>query len=261
MYRKFLIIGFIITFSLLTYGCNENPPLENQIDYQSYTILNDTIYQTEVHIFKSNLAGPKVAIIGGIHGDEIAGWMAAENLLEKNDFLGEVLIIPRANILATYLEERYPGINNNGKYQKVTYSDLNRCFPGKVDGTISEQIAYIISQEIIEFQPSYIIDLHESRRSYADSKPLIGDEVIYGNKKSALLALKIVEEYNDKYSLDNDIPFIVDSNAPEGSFNYYFGQHTDAYVFTIETNRQLDLSKRIGQQKNLLDVFLKLIWN
>lgn len=258
MTRKLLYITLIAILSLTLFSCHD--PKVNKIEHTNHLIFEGTLYETSVHLFKSNINGPKVAIIGGIHGDEIAGWHCATDLLERNDFKGEVLIIPKANILATVLDERYPGINNKGIYQGITYSDLNRSFPGKVDGTITEQLAYIIIQELTNFDPQYIIDLHESRDSYVSQK-YIGDEVIYGNSKSSLLALDIVDAFNEKYLSEDDTPFIVDSNAPIGSLNNYSSKNFDAYVFTFETNRKLDLTKRIGQQKNLLDVFFNLIWN
>jgi len=259
-YSNWVILLLLIITVTLT-GCNE-PEIEeepeNIIDHISYTILED-IYQAEVHIFKSNIKGPKVAIVGGIHGDEVAGWKTAYDLLERDDFTGEVMIIPNANNLAVSLELRYPGAGNSGIYQGITYSDVNRVFPGKDDGTITEKIAKAIIDEIALFEPLYIIDLHESKGSYSEGQRWIGDELIYSNKKSALFVTEIVDQFNELYLGEEDVPFAADSNSPEGSFNNYCGNYFDAYVFTIETNRNLDLSKRIEQQKQIIDLFFNLI--
>ena len=162
---------------------------DNLVTKTSYEILASTIYETTVYVFTSNLPGPTVMIVGGIHGDEIAGWQVAQTLVTKDDYRGKVIIIPKANILATTLQKRYPGQETKGVYQGISYSDLNRVFPGKIDGTITEQIAYAIIEEVEKYQPDYIVDLHESRRSYTDKSPLIGDEIIYGNSKAHFLLM------------------------------------------------------------------------
>ena len=99
------ILIFVICLGLLSFAScksddetndkndNNNPPQEEIInEHITYDILQDTIYQTTVHIFKSNIQGPKVAIVGGIHGDEIAGWSTALNLVKRNNFKGFIKI-------------------------------------------------------------------------------------------------------------------------------------------------------------------------
>lgn len=232
---------------------------DNLVTKTSYEILASTIYETTVYVFTSNLPGPTVMIVGGIHGDEIAGWQVAQTLVTKDDYRGKVIIIPKANILATTLQKRYPGQETKGVYQGISYSDLNRVFPGKIDGTITEQIAYAIIEEVEKYQPDYIVDLHESRRSYTDKKsPLIGDEIIYGNSKSTFFAYDMVDLFNKEYLAVGDIKFAVDNSAPMGSFNNYCGNNYEAIVLTIETNRQLNLSRRIEQQLAFIEILFKL---
>lgn len=258
---KIITLLALIIFCLC--GCQDKgkkitkPVIERNL----YTILNNTIYETTVHHFKSNVAGPKIAIVGGIHGDELAGWKAALQFIERDDFFGEILVIPRANYLATTLEQRYPGSNNSGVYQDIKYSDLNRVFPGNKEGTITEKIAYALIAELEKFDPSYIVDLHESRRSYADASPLIGDQVIYTNGQSSLFAVDLVTAFNNKHLKKGEVPFGHSSPAVKNTFNDYCSANFDAVVFTFETNRQLELSRRIEQQLDLLDTFLELIWN
>jgi predicted deacylase len=252
------LISFIL---LLTLSACKQPMEEpdNIVTKTSYQILSSTIYETTVYVFASNLPGPTVMIVGGIHGDEVAGWQAAQELITKDNDTGIVIIIPKANYLATVLQKRYPGQENKGVYDGITYSDLNRIFPGKIDGSVTEQIAYALIQEVEKYQPDYIVDLHESRRSYADkSSPLIGDEVIYGNSKSTFFAYDMVDLFNKEYLELEDIRFAVDNSAPVGSFNNYCGNNYEAIVLTIETNRQLDLSKRIEQQLTLIEILFKL---
>lgn len=251
---------------------NQNQtPVEITNEHTTYSILEDTIYETTVHLFKSNVEGPRVAIVGGIHGDEIAGWKAALELVKRNDFKGEVLIIPQAHILADTLEHRYPGyrydVINTKEHNGIKYSDLNRTFGQNKTG-VTQTIADAIEQTVREFNPEYIIDLHESRRSSADaSSPLLGDLIIYGNSNSCLFAEDMVYEFNQKYLLPRETAFGTDTNAPVGSFCNHFGTiFPNSIVFTIETNREYysgqdtaDLSRRIEQQLQMLDIFFGLI--
>ena len=55
-----------------------------------------------------------------------------------------------------------------------------------------------------------------------------------------------------------DIKFAVDNSAPMGSFNNYCGNNYEAIVLTIETNRQLNLSRRIEQQLAFIEILFKL---
>ncbi len=251
----------------------ENKPIEIINEHTTSKLLAGTIYETTVHIFKSNIEGPKVAIVGGIHGDEVAGWKTALDLVKRNDFQGEVMIIPQANILADTLEHRYPGFKygtslKSGIYDNIQYSDLNRIFPGKANGNPTQKIANAIATTVESFAPDYIIDLHESRRSVQNESPLLGDLLIYGNSYSSLFCDDIVYEFNNKYLLKGETSFGIDTNPPAGSFCNYFGTtFPKSIVFTIETNRETvgavdtaSLDRRIEQQTQILDIFFKTIW-
>lgn len=240
--------------------------IENTVE--TWNILQDSIYETAVYKFTSNIPGKKVAIVGGIHGDEVAGWKAALQLKEKRNFVGEVLVIPQASILACKREERYPGrgIAVNG----ITYKDLNRNFPGDPNGNVTKQIAYAISETVKDFNPDVVVDLHESLRSSSssffdqDTSSRLGDLLIYGNSWTSLFTQTIIEDYNKEYLKEGDYPFGTDTYAPGNSFNQYFGKlYEDRLVMTVETTRYInsttpkDESRRIEQQLELIDMILK----
>lgn len=254
-----VLMGLLLTINLSACKELEEEVQENIVTKTSYQILSSTLYETTVYVFESNIPGPIIMIVGGIHGDELAGWRAAEAFITGVDHIGKVIVIPKANYLATVLQKRYPGQDKKDVYEGITYTDLNRVFPGQNNGSVTEQIAHAIIKEVEKYKPDYIIDLHESRRSYADkASPLIGDEIIYGNSKSTFFAYDIVDLYNKEYLEIEDIKFAVDSSAPLGSFNNYCGNNYEAIVLTIETNRQLDLAKRIEQQLTLIEILFKL---
>jgi predicted deacylase len=104
-----------------------------------------------------NGSGPRVLVLAGNHGDEYEGQIAALDLarrLEVADVKGEVLIIPVLSGLASAAGTRlWP----NGQ-------NFNRVFPGKVDGTIAEKLAYFLSNDLFPTCDS-VIDMHSGGRS------------------------------------------------------------------------------------------------
>ena len=245
---------------------NNDPEIVNEVE--TWKILEDTIYETTVYKYTSNVPGKKCVIVGGIHGDEVAGWKAALQLKERRNFIGEVLIIPQANIFACKRNERYPG--RGAEINGITYKDLNRNFPGKANGNVTQQIAHAITQTVIDFNADIIIDLHESLRSSSssyfdqDTSSRLGDLLIYGNSWTSLFTQTVIEDYNALYLQNGDYPFGTDTYAPGGSFNQYFGRlYEERIVFTIETTRYFSESKpkdedrRIQQQLELIDLALK----
>jgi len=104
-----------------------------------------------------NGKGPRVLVLSGNHGDEYEGQTASLDLarrLEVEDVKGEILIIPVLSILASAAGTRlWPDGTN-----------FNRVFPGKVDGTIAEKLAYFLSHDLFPTCDS-VIDQHSGGRS------------------------------------------------------------------------------------------------
>lgn len=269
-----LLIGILSSCSNISNSSNNvtsdtsSETIEVNNTVETWKILEDSIYETTVYKFTSDVPGKKCVIVGGIHGDEVAGWKAALQLKDKRDFVGEVLLIPQANILACKREERYPG--KGSEVNGIKYQDLNRNFPGDPNGNVTKQIAHEISQTVIDFDPDVVIDLHESLRSSSSSyfdegtSSRLGDLLIYGNSWTSLFTQTVIEEYNASYLKEGDYPFGTDTYAPGNSFNQYFGKlYEERIVLTIETTRYFsatkpkDETRRIEQQLELVDLVLK----
>ncbi len=116
-------------------------------------------------------AGPTLAVIAGIHGYEYPPILAAQRLassIDPNKLKGRMIIVHVANVPSFLKRTIY--------YSPVDGKNLNRVFPGKVDGSISERIAYVITKEVIE-RADYLVDTHcgdgnESLRPYSYWDPL-----------------------------------------------------------------------------------------
>jgi uncharacterized protein len=105
-------------------------------------------------LIRGETDGPKVLVLGGIHGCEYTSIDAALKIgrsVQAKDIKGTVIVLPIANPASFYARSIYV----HPRDQK----NLNRVFPGKVDGTDSERLAYWIN-ELCFKEVDYIIDLH-----------------------------------------------------------------------------------------------------
>ncbi len=107
-----------------------------------------------ISIIQGAKPGPVLTLNAGIHCTEYVPIIVLQKLLkeiEPEKLSGTVVLVHIANIPA------FKGfaVYNNPVDQK----NLNRVYPGKEDGTLSERIAYAITNEIIVIS-DYYIDLH-----------------------------------------------------------------------------------------------------
>lgn len=105
------------------------------------------------HVFNGKKPGPTVLILGGVHGDEINGIEIIRKCLFEDYFedlnAGTVIAIPIVNI---YGFINFSRAVPDGK-------DVNRSFPGNLNGSLASRVARVITLKIIP-HVDYIIDLH-----------------------------------------------------------------------------------------------------
>ncbi|MEO8499669.1 MAG: M14 family metallopeptidase [Vicinamibacteria bacterium] len=109
--------------------------------------------------------GKILALIAGTHGYEYTSILALQRLLPELDparMKGSVILVHMANPETFYARRIYT--SSDGK-------NLNRVYPGRKDGTISERIAEAITREVID-QATHLVDMHsgdgnESLRPYS----------------------------------------------------------------------------------------------
>lgn len=109
--------------------------------------------------------GPVLALTAGVHGQEYTPILALQRVLKTVDpksLTGTLILVHVANMPSFLARTIY--------YSPVDGKNLNRVFPGKADGTVSERIAHAITREVID-RASHVMDLHcgdgnESLRPY-----------------------------------------------------------------------------------------------
>lgn len=129
--------------------------------------------------------GPVLALIAGTHGYEYAPILALQWIrpqLRPSHIAGTVILVHIANLPSFLGRTIY--------YSPVDGKNLNRVYPGKPDGTVSERIAHTITTEVIE-RADYVVDLHcgdgnEALRPYTYWMKSGDAEVDEGSKQLAL---------------------------------------------------------------------------
>jgi N-alpha-acetyl-L-2,4-diaminobutyrate deacetylase len=105
-----------------------------------------------------NGPGPSVLLTGGNHGDEFEGPVALMRLVHELDWTrirGRVIVLPCLNPPAVLAGRRcspYDGRN------------MNRVFPGRAQGTITEKLAHHVTTTILPLVDA-VFDLHAGGRS------------------------------------------------------------------------------------------------
>lgn len=143
-------------------------------------------------------AAPSVFIGAGIHGDELTGQASLWRLydyLEGKDVHGTITIMPALNP---------DGLNFNVRGIPGADVDLNRLYPGKADGYMTERITAKIWE--IASKHDVIIDLH----TMGPSVPMVLIDAVTGELKEKMenlataTGLTVLEELStEAYVLQN----------------------------------------------------------
>lgn len=143
--------------------------------------------------------GPVLALVAGNHGYEYPPVLALQELRGRIDparLSGTVIMVHVANMPSFLGRTVY--------FSPVDGKNLNRVYPGRLDGTVSERIAFAITTQVIE-KADYLLDLHcgdgnESLRPYV-YQVITADENL--NSQIARLALA--------FGIDH---ILIDRNRP-----------------------------------------------
>ena len=191
--------------------------------------LEGTIGDTDIYVLQGEEEGGSVLLLGGTHPNEPAGHMAAI-VLEENAKVekGTVYVIPNINNSAFTHNDPLEG---TPQYMHFTTSDgetrtfhygsratnpidqwpdpdiykhtsgqtlsgsetrnLNRCYPGVEDGTISEQVAYAVTNMINTLGIDMEIDMHESSPEYAVNNATVAHDQAMTIASEGVLELQL----------------------------------------------------------------------
>ncbi|MGI6083427.1 MAG: succinylglutamate desuccinylase/aspartoacylase family protein, partial [Limnochordia bacterium] len=109
-----------------------------------------TKHETPYYIYNSGVKGPTVVVIGGMHGNEKAGYMAAREIKDFTVKKGRLIVIPELNRPAVKAAKRTSSLG-----------DMNRAFPRKKTDSPRNYLAKDIWNLMVKYRPTWLVDLHE----------------------------------------------------------------------------------------------------
>jgi hypothetical protein len=220
-----------------------------------------TKWETPYHVNDSGVEGPALLITAGLHGNEPAGYRAAEQIRHWPIVRGRLVVVPRANV---------PGLEANKRNlpgEPEDRSNLNRNFPGpdanKDDarGTIARALWRFVRDQ----KPDWILDLHEGYAFRASHKPPKGKKKSTGSslvyRKGPVLdpiARRMQEAVNATVD-DPDRRFVLLRGGPistgiVGASN----RHLGIPGMILETTfKGQPVSLRTRQHRTMVNVFMR----
>jgi len=157
----------------------------------------------------SNGDGPTALLTGANHGDEYEGPIALFNLartLRPEDISGRVIIVPAMN---------YPAFRAGRRTSPIDGGNMNRIFPGRPDGTVTEKIADYFQRTLLPMA-DVVLDFHSGGRTL-DFVPFAAAHIL-PDKEQEARCRAAMEAFNAPYSLsmlEIDAVGMYDSAAEE----------------------------------------------
>lgn len=196
---------------------------------RTFTVMEGTDHETTGYVQTGATDGPTVLVVGGIHGDEVAGYLAAEDVAEMDIDRGRLVTVPRVNAVAVADDTR---TGEDGV-------DLNRQFPVGAEPTT--ELARALWGVVTRFEPDVVIDLQESIGIYdGDITDGVGQAIFHSQDASARAEAAAAADYlNENYVADPTFdfqtgPFAVDE-IPTDLFVHKVARDTGATAFLAET--------------------------
>ena len=147
-----------------------------------------------LYVFSGAEPGPTALIQGGIHGDEVAGVHALQEMLEAElrPTHGRLLVCPVMN----------PGAYRARERKAPGGLDLNRCFPGDADAEEKELRLARVFMDLVESErPALMATLHESQKRYDPAvNPSFGQTLVYGVEPMPPIVQRTVDRLNARFS-------------------------------------------------------------
>ncbi|MCJ7558877.1 MAG: M14 family metallopeptidase, partial [Gammaproteobacteria bacterium] len=205
----------------------------------------DAATQIPISVIHGAHPGPTLALVAGTHGYEYPPITALQRLrgsLDPATLSGTIILVHVANP---------PSFLGRTIYTSpVDGKNLNRVYPGKADGTVSERIAYAITTQVIE-HADYLVDMHggdgnEALRPYI-YMPVTGDEKLDAKVRGMALAFGLdhividrgrladpeVSVFTDQTALTRGIPAITTETGQMGSNDDYWVELAENGVLNL----------------------------
>ena len=188
-------------------------------------LLGGPLLAGEAAVLDSGQPGPRVLVVGGIHGNEPSGALAA-NLLAQGPRprRGRLTVLAEANPEALRAGER--------SAPRPGAQDLNRVFPGGTDGPDARRAAEVFA---LTRDADLVLDLHEEGPLWPE--PDLATLVV--SPPAAGFAMDLLETLEGRGGR-----FAFTGGAPEGSLVGELGKRA-RQALVVEVPARLPSARRI----------------
>jgi len=140
------------------YGAEVDPGETRYLRFEvSETYLGDPV-EIPITVINGEHDGPRVCVTAAIHGDELNGVKAAQEVADTYDpaeLHGTLVVVHVCNV---------PGYQAQQRYIPIYDQDMNRSFPGKAKSNTAGRMAHALYSRFVS-QCDYVVDLHTSTRN------------------------------------------------------------------------------------------------
>lgn len=246
--------------------------------------IKGTINDSNIYVLEGSKPGGTILILGGTHPEEpasrITTWILTENAVVDQGRLFVINSANRSGTTVTRLGGAYPPdftiptpwggqkfrmgdrwsnpldqwpdpevYIHYPSRQELAYVDirnLNRTWPGRKNGTLTEKTCFAMTQLIREEKVDIVIDLHEAELQYPVISTIVAHEK--GQELAALASMIISSMEGFNIGMEYSPPTL------HGLSHREIGDHTQAISLLLETPEPfLDATRGRTDRKLLLE--------
>jgi predicted deacylase len=203
-----------------------------------FPAIEGTANDCNIYVLEGKEPGATLCVLGGTHPEEPAGrlaaWIFAENAVMQKGRLIVVLSANRSGTTVTRLGGAYPSeftipsswggqrfrmgdrwsnpldqwpdpevYIHYPSLQYLAYMDsrnLNRCWPGRPNGTLTEKTTYALLEMIKKEKVDIVIDLHEAELQYPVISTIVTHEK--GQELAAIVSMTLTDMEGFKMGME-----------------------------------------------------------
>lgn len=209
---------------------------------------------TPWYLQEAEREGPTVLIIGGMHGNEPAGAVAADQIRHWRITRGRLIVIPRANPLALAAGTRFT------PDRPRETRNLNRNFARSEapDDTPRGPTAEALWVFIRDARPDWVLDLHEGFDFHTRNPESVGSSIISYDDEAILSHVeRMLKTVNAEVAEEEKRFASVPRGPIQGGLVRAAHLHLGAHGMVLETTyTQQPLSLRTRQHRLMVHAFL-----